>query len=329
MEGTPYPLSMSSAEAKAAIKTALDINKLSGLVLADGRGRARLAVEGEDYGFPLLTGHGEPTAKTVAELGQHYFNLAATKPPYEHVCVGYSGGGFVWQALGAGTGTLFTFRGFFLSLADLKAAISDAAPGDYAGVGSGAPYTYYAYDEAQSEPWVSIGRLEGAAGEGVPPHGSAGQVLAKSGAGNYETSWIWAAKAGYGEPLSTTPADFVGQIYADGSGGVYACTEQTADGTVWQRLAAPARVWQNLSIPAAAWTASSTLANYPYEARLELPRVTANTYLTVSFSEEDASGGLFAAEVRSYDGGLLLFAVTAPTEAVLIPTIKAEEVTIE
>lgn len=326
MDGTPYPLTITAAEAAAAIRTALDVNRLAGVVVADGRGRARPGEMGTDFGFPLLTGSGKPTANTAATLGQHYFDLTATKPPYEHVCVGYTGGGFVWQELGAGTGTLFTFRGFFLTLADLRAAISDAVTGDYAGVGAAAPYTYYAYDASQADPWVSIGGLEGAAGVGVPPHGSIGQLLGKTGADDYDTGWVWTARPGYGAPLVTTAADFVGQIYTDALGGAYVCTGILDGEYAWQKLAKPPRVYVNRTVLSTDWTASGDYADYPYRAAIPLEGVRETDYVRVDFAAAQRESGNFSGDCASYDGGVYIYAASAPLSAITIPAIKVEEV---
>ena len=323
MEGTPFSVNLLAAEAAAAIHTAVGIAKTSGMIKADGRGNATRATPGSDYGYPLLVGNGAPTANTVAELGQHYFDIAARTPPYEYVCVGFTAGGFTWQSLGSGTSTLFTFRGFFLSLEDVAAAVTNPQPGDYVGVGTTADYVYYVYDPTQAEPWISIGSLEGEPGIGIPPHGSVGQVLGKTGADDYSAGWIWVAQSG-SAPTGATAADFVGQILATPN-GAYVCTN-IGETNEWIRLARPPRVWNNVVVLASAWVSTSDSVNYPWRAAIALDGVTVNHYVHVNFGETERNSGIFSEEVRSYDGGVYLYAASQPQADFLLATIKAEEV---
>lgn len=50
-----------------------------------------------------IKGHGVPTTSTEGLVGQHYFNLSATEPPYEYVCSDISGGAYTWIPAGYGS----------------------------------------------------------------------------------------------------------------------------------------------------------------------------------------------------------------------------------
>lgn len=49
--------------------------------------------------------------------------------------------------------------GFYATLSDLEAAVTDPAPGDVYAVGNGTPYYYYAWDVA-TETWVNMGEIK-------------------------------------------------------------------------------------------------------------------------------------------------------------------------
>lgn len=82
-----------------AVKTKQDKIMVKGLLLGDGNGNISAAVAGKDYGYPLATGSGAPTATTEGTAGQHYYDSATGK---EYVCSGKdSSGKYQWKLSGA------------------------------------------------------------------------------------------------------------------------------------------------------------------------------------------------------------------------------------
>ena len=191
---TPYAVEMTAENAKKALVAGLRVAQTPGILLADGQGGVRTALPGDDYGYPLLQGNGPPSAANVANVGQHYFDMTASGPPYEYICVGYTEAGFVWRVYGD-PGAGFYPKGRFVSLDALQEAIeaglADApSPGDAYFIGEDAPYDVYFYD-GQTLSWVNLGPLggNGSATTGLPPHGAAGQFLLKKTAADYDAVW--------------------------------------------------------------------------------------------------------------------------------------------
>lgn len=199
---TPYKLSTSAAEADKGISLAALAAKTPGILIFDGHGGAKIAIPGGDYGLPMLTGNGPPSAVVAATLGQHYFDMMATRPPYEYVNVGLTEAGYVWRIYGD-TGVNFAPIGHFLTLADLNAAVTAGlvpapTPGVAYYIGTAAPYDVYAYDGVSND-WLYIGKLTNTdkpdSGGELPPHGDAGTILAKASAADYDTAWLYPVDA--------------------------------------------------------------------------------------------------------------------------------------
>lgn len=188
-----YRLSMTGAEADSGIRAGMQAGTANGVLLGDGNGGVRAAEAGRDFGFPLLTGNGPPTSNTASNIGQHYFDMSATQPPYEYICVGINSNGFVWVVFGD-TGNGFKISGYFASLETLRAAIAGgtvSAPteGVAYGIGTAAPYDIYVWDAVNST-WVNNGPLGASGGgSGVPPHGTAGQALIKLSDADDDVGW--------------------------------------------------------------------------------------------------------------------------------------------
>lgn len=70
-------------------------------IIKDNAGTLTTAVQGTDYGYPLLKGAGAPSTSTIASVGQHYFDTSAVKAPYEYVCVA-AGSTYTWTEAGGG-----------------------------------------------------------------------------------------------------------------------------------------------------------------------------------------------------------------------------------
>lgn len=237
-----YRLSMTGAEADSGIRTGMEAGATSGVLLGDGNGGVTAAIPGRDFGYPLLEGNGPPTGNTAANIGQHYFDMTATKPPYEYICVGLNANGFIWIVYGD-TGDGFKISGYFVSLEALEAAISAgtvAAPteGTAYGIGEAAPYDIYVWDAVNSD-WVNNGPLGGAGGgsgdaTGIPPHGDTGQVLAKLSDADYDVGWREAVPNG----------SITGAKIASGAVG----TTQLADGAITAPKIANEAVSKSLTV---------------------------------------------------------------------------------
>ena len=213
-----YPVEIPAEDAKQGISTGFEASRTAGILYGDGQGGIRTARPGEDYGYPLIQGNGPPGGSTVANLGQHYFDMAAAKPPYEYICVGYTAFGFVWTVYGD-PGAGFQVLGRFSSLEALEAAVAEGlvpkpSPGDAYFVGDVAPYDMYFWD-IMTLTWAYYGPLGGAGGSadvtGIPPHGDAGQVLKKLSDADYDVGW----GDDYTLPLATE--DVLGGVKSGGS----------------------------------------------------------------------------------------------------------------
>ena len=98
-----------SAAIAEAVKTKQDKIMVKGLLLGDGNGNISAAVAGKDYGYPLATGSGAPTATTEGTAGQHYYDSATGK---EYVCSGKdSSGKYQWKLSGASDAADLTYNG--------------------------------------------------------------------------------------------------------------------------------------------------------------------------------------------------------------------------
>ena len=118
-----------------AVKTKQDKITVKGLLLGDGNGNLSAAVAGKDYGYPLATGSGAPTAATAGTAGQHYYDSSTGK---EYVCNGKdSSGKYQWKLSGASDATDLTYNGQALDdfldgvsndLADLAEGLDGSKP---------------------------------------------------------------------------------------------------------------------------------------------------------------------------------------------------------
>lgn len=92
-----------------AVSTKQDKIMVKGLLMGDGAGNLSAAVAGKDYGYPLATGSGAPTATTAGTAGQHYYDSATGK---EYVCKGKdSSGKYQWELSGASDASDLTYNG--------------------------------------------------------------------------------------------------------------------------------------------------------------------------------------------------------------------------
>ena len=92
-----------------AVSTKQDKIMVKGLLMGDDAGNLSAAVAGKDYGYPLATGSGAPTATTAGTAGQHYYDSATGK---EYVCKGKdSSGKYQWELSGASDASDLTYNG--------------------------------------------------------------------------------------------------------------------------------------------------------------------------------------------------------------------------
>ena len=82
-------------------------------------------------------------------------------------------------------------------------------------------------------------------------------------------------------------------------------------------------VYSDESVLAAAWVADTTYQTegYNYKASIALSGVTTQYRPSVTFALSDAESGNFAPISESYAGGVSIYAKTAPTETMTIPSI--------
>ena len=98
-----------------------------------------------------------------------------------------------------------------------------------------------------------------------------------------------------------------------------AATDAATKGYVDERIV----THQNVSVPASAWHSGGTIggAMRPIYADVTLSNVTSNMYVSVVFKQDDIEAYNFAATCYVNDGFIEIYAETAPTVAITIPTI--------
>lgn len=77
----------------------------------------------------------------------------------------------------------------------------------------------------------------------------------------------------------------------------------------------------NTAVAKTAFVADSTYQDYPYRASVALTGVLSSMIPDVVLSVADATSGNFAPVATCYDGGIYLYAASAPDTAITIPTI--------
>lgn len=80
-------------------------------------------------------------------------------------------------------------------------------------------------------------------------------------------------------------------------------------------------IFANTSIPAASWESDSTYTDYPYRASVALSGVIATMIPDVVFPVAALSENDFAPVAECYNGGIYIWAASAPETAITIPTI--------
>lgn len=80
-------------------------------------------------------------------------------------------------------------------------------------------------------------------------------------------------------------------------------------------------LFTNTSVPVSAFVADSTYQDYPFRAAIALTGVLDTMIPEVVLGVADAIGGNFAPVAATYNGGVYLYAASAPESAITIPTI--------
>lgn len=80
-------------------------------------------------------------------------------------------------------------------------------------------------------------------------------------------------------------------------------------------------MFTNTVVQATAFIADATYTDYPYRASVALSGVISGMVPEVILGLEDATSGLFAPVAESYNGGVYIYASSAPSASITIPTI--------
>lgn len=80
-------------------------------------------------------------------------------------------------------------------------------------------------------------------------------------------------------------------------------------------------VFSNVSVAKSAWVSNTAYSDYPYRAAVTLPGVLASMIPDVVFSVAALSENGFAPVAACYNGGVYIYADSAPGAAITIPTV--------
>ena len=81
--------------------------------------------------------------------------------------------------------------------------------------------------------------------------------------------------------------------------------------------------FSNVSVSAVDFVSDTTYQDFPYRAGVALSGVIESMIPEIVLSVEDATSGNFAPVAESYNGGVYLYATSAPESDITIPTIIA------
>lgn len=320
---TPYAVEMTAENAKKALVAGLRVTQIPGILLADGQGGVRTALPGDDYGYPLLQGNGPPSAANVANVGQHYFDMTASGPPYEYICVGYTEAGFVWRVYGD-PGAGFYPKGRFVSLDALQEAIeaglADApSPGDAYFIGEAAPYDVYFYD-GQTLSWVNLGPLggNGSTAAGIPPHGAAGQFLIKKTSADYDAVWSDIPDDSIDAAMLKADAVTAAKLADD---AVETAAIKNANVTA-AKLADECKniIRESVALAASAFVSDTTIEGARYKAELAITGCTAAMLPIIAWTAAQAEE-LEVKRIQSAAGKIIIYSADAPGADLTIPTV--------
>ena len=201
----------------------------------------------------------------------------------------------------------FSIRGLYPTLE----ALQDAHPTGQAGwayaVGTPAANVVYAWD-VDALAWINLGNLQGPQG----PPGESEITLDTN-------TPIAGLLKGNGEKVvpAIENTDYAAALHAErhAAGGSDPITPASIGA-----YDKPLRFFDVIA-DGGEWEADETYDTYPHRNAVPLAGATADMIPDVVFGAGDAASGNFAPVVESYDGGIYLYAKTAPADVIQIPTI--------
>ena len=251
----------------------------------------------------------------------------------------------------------FQILGYFATPEELMQAVPEPGRGDVYGIGETAPYDIYVYDELNGC-WVNNGSIQGPAGERgekgatftphVDGYGNLSWVN-DAGLENPETVNIRGAKGEPGERgeagsspyelaiqegFSGTEATFnwslahiashAGQHASGGTDPLVIDGDGIRDASVVRsKLGADVKIlaFSDVAVEPEDWQEDSAYGDFPFRAAVTLEGVTENFMPILTFAPEDALSGIFAPVVRSFQGGVYIYAGERPESTLSIPGI--------
>lgn len=80
-------------------------------------------------------------------------------------------------------------------------------------------------------------------------------------------------------------------------------------------------LYVNTAVPSVLFASDSTYEDFPYRVAIALSSVNSSMVPELTFSLEDAVGGIFAPVAETYNGGIYAYANEIPENTTIIPTI--------
>lgn len=78
---------------------------------------------------------------------------------------------------------------------------------------------------------------------------------------------------------------------------------------------------RNIVVPVASWVADTTYEECPFRAAIAIQDITEDHYAIVNFAPDYADSSDFSRHCDSFDGGVYIYAVEIPADAITIPVI--------
>jgi hypothetical protein len=263
------------------------------------------------------------------------------------------------EAINNGTldGRDFQILGYYASLEQLMAQVTEPERGDVYGVGAEAPYDIYVYD-GMNKLWVNNGSIQGAKGDKgdngttfTPQMDDNGNLSWSNDGGlkNPKTMNLIGSKGDKGdkgqdgespyelavkEGFSGTEATFnwalshiaahAGAHKASGTDPLIIDGDNIEAGSISrEKLAEDVRVlcFTGVTVAVGKWAEDDIFPDYPYRAAIGCNGVTAKFFPTVVFDPADVLDGTLSPVAVSYSGGVYIYASEIPKESLTIPTI--------
>jgi hypothetical protein len=263
------------------------------------------------------------------------------------------------EAINNGTldGRDFQILGYYASLEQLMAQVTEPERGDVYGVGAEAPYDIYVYD-GMNKLWVNNGSIQGAKGDKgdngttfTPQMDDNGNLSWSNDGGlkNPKTMNLIGSKGDKGdkgqdgespyelavkEGFSGTEATFnwalshiaahAGAHKASGTDPLIIDGDNIEAGSISrEKLAEDVRVlcFTGVTVAVGKWAEDDIFPDYTYRAAIGCSGVTAKFFPTVVFDPADVLDGTLSPVAVSYSGGVYIYASEIPKESLTIPTI--------